>query len=107
VISHGPGTGQRFPITADVLLGREEADISLDDPEVSRRHAMIRRVNGTIEISDLRSANGTRINGSQIDGPRSVSDGDTIEVGHTTLTLEFPAGRGGSETATHRRPDDR
>jgi serine protease Do len=107
VISHGPGTGQRFPITADVLLGREEADISLDDPEVSRRHAMIRRVNGTIEISDLRSANGTRINGSQIDGPRSVSDGDTIEVGQTTLTLEFPAGRGGSETATHRRPDDR
>jgi S1-C subfamily serine protease len=107
VIHQGPGAGQRFAIKSDMLLGREEADINLDDPEVSRRHAMVRRVNGTLEISDLRSANGTRINGSPIDGPRSVSDGDTIELGQTTLTVELPAGRGVSETATHRHPEDR
>ena len=107
VIQQGPGAGQRFAITSDMLLGREEADINLDDPEVSRRHAMIRRVNGSLEISDLRSANGTRINGSPIDGPRPVSDGDTIEIGQTTLTVELPAsgGRPKGETASTRRPE--
>ena len=108
VIQQGPGAGQRYAITADMLLGREEADINLDDPEVSRRHAMIRRVNGALEISDLRSANGTRINGSPIDGPRPVSDGDTIEIGQTTLSVEMPAsgGRPKGETASRRRPEN-
>jgi serine protease Do len=108
VIQQGPGAGQRFAITSDMLLGREEADINLDDPEVSRRHAMIRRVNGSLEISDLRSANGTRINGSPIDGPRPVTDGDTIEIGKTTLSVELSAsgGRPKGETASSRRSED-
>jgi hypothetical protein len=107
VVKDGPGAGQRFPIKADTMLGREEADISLDDAEVSRRHAMIRRVNGKLELSDLRSANGTRINGSRVEGTRFLSDGDTIEVGHTTLGVEMPPGAKPGKTATGRRPEER
>jgi serine protease Do len=108
VIQQGPGAGQRFTITSDMMLGREEADINLDDAEVSRRHAMIRPVNGKLEVFDLRSANGTRVNGSLVDGTATLADGDTIEVGRTTLAVEMPAksGSSGPETATNRRPED-
>jgi serine protease Do len=110
VVKDGPGAGQRFAIKTDMMLGREEADINLDDAEVSRRHAMIRRVNGKLELSDLRSANGTRINGSRVEGTQPLSDGDTIEVGGTTLAVEMPSERGSKRdggTATSRRPEGR
>jgi pSer/pThr/pTyr-binding forkhead associated (FHA) protein len=91
-----------------MMVGRDEADINLDDAEVSRRHAMIRPVNGRLEVVDLRSANGTRVNGSAVDGTATLSDGDTIEVGRTTLTVEMPSrgGRSSGDTATNRRPED-
>jgi serine protease Do len=100
VIREGPGAGQRFAIKTDTLVGREDADVILDDAEVSRRHALIRPVNGRFEISDLRSANGTRVNGSPVDGVQYLADGDVIELGRTKIAVELPSG-----TATSHRLD--
>src|SRR5689334_408033 len=65
-----------FPLAADVTtLGRSEragADVVLAYPAVNRRHALIRRRPDGCYIEDLRSRNGTTVNGERLasDAPR-------------------------------------
>jgi Protein of unknown function (DUF3662)/FHA domain len=71
-----------------VVLGRSrDCDITLEDPNVSRRHAEIRRENGAFWIVDLNSTNGIEVNGERVDRAR-LSDSDTILIGKTELTFE-------------------
>ena len=88
VVKDGPLAGERFPIESEVSLGREGADITLDDPEVSRRHAAVRPVDGGVEVTDLGSSNGTFVNDERIDGPKRLAAGDAIRVGRTSLEIE-------------------
>jgi serine protease Do len=90
VFSDGPRAGERFPVAGELSLGRENADVVVDDPEMSRRHAVVRRVDGALEISDTNSANGTFVNGSRIEGGRRLAHGDSIRVGSTVLTVDLP-----------------
>ena len=92
VVTEGPRTGERFPVATELTLGRENADIVLDDGEVSRRHAVVRRVDGALEISDASSANGTFVNDARIDGTRRLADGDVVRLGKTSLKVEAPQG---------------
>lgn len=87
VINAGPLAGKRFPIERDLLVGRAGADITVQDPEVSRQHARVKPMNGGIEVTDLGSANGTVVNGVRIDGPTRVVHGDEIRFGQTAITL--------------------
>jgi EmrB/QacA subfamily drug resistance transporter len=91
VVKDGPLAGERFPVEGELSLGRQDAAIVLDDPEISRRHALARPVDGTVEIVDLGSVNGTFVNGERIDQPRRLRDGDTIKLGRTSLQLEAPS----------------
>jgi pSer/pThr/pTyr-binding forkhead associated (FHA) protein len=59
----------------------------LDDPNVSRRHAQVRREGDAIFVVDLGSTNGTRVNGVPVREHRLVS-GDVISVGTTALRFE-------------------
>jgi hypothetical protein len=71
-----------------VVLGRSrECDITLDDPNASRRHAEIRRENGAFWIVDLGSTNGVEVNGERVDRAR-LAHSDTILIGKTELTFE-------------------
>jgi EmrB/QacA subfamily drug resistance transporter len=90
-VSDGPLAGQRFPIRVELSIGRENADIILDDREVSRLHALVRAVDGGCEIADVGSVNGTFVNGERIDRPRRLADGDVVRVGKTSLEVELPA----------------
>jgi FHA domain len=70
-----------------MVLGRGEAD-RLDipirgDPAVSRRHAELVRADGGWAIRDLGTANGTRVNGLEVNGasPTPIGLGDVIEIG--------------------------
>ncbi|HEX2619677.1 MAG TPA: FHA domain-containing protein [Phototrophicaceae bacterium] len=58
---------------------------------VSRRHAIIRRREGVLYVEDLRSTNGTRINGSQLAPDREyrLRDGDEVEFGRVRAILRF------------------
>jgi len=68
------------------VLGRSaEADVQLDDPGVSRRHALV-RLTPTPIITDLGSTNGTMVNGRRVD-EAALIDGATITVGETTLVF--------------------
>ena len=71
-----------------VVLGRSrECDITISDPNVSRRHAEIRHENGSYWIVDLNSTNGVEVNGKRIDRA-PLEHSDRIVVGQTELTFE-------------------
>jgi hypothetical protein len=77
---------KRFLLEKDrVIIGRlAESDIEVSDPGVSRRHAEVRREDGTFVISDLGSTNGTMVNEATI-SERTLEEGDRITVGRTVL----------------------
>lgn len=69
-------------------LGRtREAEIFLRDPEVSRRHVRFEAQNGVVYIEDLKSSNGTFLNGRRLAEPLEVRAGDEIDVGTTRLVV--------------------
>jgi pSer/pThr/pTyr-binding forkhead associated (FHA) protein len=97
-MSPGQGTatlmlpdGRRIVLDHDkVTLGRlPECELAVADPNVSRRHAEVRRgTDSTWLVADLGSTNGTKVNGVKISGPRQLDDGDEITVGSTTVRFE-------------------
>jgi serine protease Do len=91
VVTEGARSGERFPVEREISLGRENADVILEDAEVSRRHAIVRRTNGALEVVDQGSANGTFVNGSRIDGARTLANGDSVRLGATAFGVELPA----------------
>jgi EmrB/QacA subfamily drug resistance transporter len=87
LVSEGPLAGSRFSVDGRLVIGREGADVSIDDPEISRRHAVVRVVEGSLVVEDLNSLNGTWVNGRRIALPTLVEPGDAITVGSTVLEI--------------------
>jgi pSer/pThr/pTyr-binding forkhead associated (FHA) protein len=84
------------PIMGTVTrLGRSlNADVEIDDPSVSRRHALIVRQDGQTFLLDDGSRNGTWHNGIRVD--RAVlKDGDTIDLGVARLSYVVVTSTGG------------
>jgi hypothetical protein len=81
--------GRRVPIADEIVtIGRlPECAIALDDPNVSRRHAQIRRDGPYVVIVDLGSTNGMKVNGVIVREHR-LEAGDIITIGTTTLRFE-------------------
>jgi hypothetical protein len=74
--------GQTVDVTKErFLLGRSksQADLVLDDPNVSRQHAAIERVGETWVLADLGSTNGCYVDGQRV-SRRQLADGDVIEI---------------------------
>lgn len=88
MVTQGSLTGQRLELEGEVVIGREGVALTIDDPELSRRHAAVRPVDGGFEVEDLGSLNGTFVNGRRIEGPTKLSGGDTIKLGQNVLELE-------------------
>ncbi len=71
-------------------LGRSrEADIVIDDANVSRKHAEVRPSGGSWIVRDLGSTNGVKVNGRRIQGAQSLKQGDVIELGTSRATFEL------------------
>jgi DNA-binding winged helix-turn-helix (wHTH) protein len=70
------------------VIGRgDEADVVLDLPKVSRRHARVRIVAGEAVIEDLGSKNGTLLRGRRIEGIERLGDMDEIGIGSVRLVF--------------------
>jgi hypothetical protein len=91
-IKTGPLAGQRIEVEGDLIIGRENADLTIADGDVSRRHAIVRRTAGGLEIEDLGSKNGTFVDGRRIDGPTSIGEGTRLELGATVVEVATAAG---------------
>lgn len=91
--------GMKHPLAAPgVVIGRgAEAELRIDDPGISRRHAHIKvhSTNGetTVTVLDLGSTNGIILNGRRV-SEAAVPDGSHIRLGNTTLTIRISKSRG-------------
>jgi predicted TIM-barrel fold metal-dependent hydrolase len=87
--TRGPAIGLRLELGDRLLLGRAApgCEALASDPELSREHAALTRAaDGSIEVADLGSRNGTWVNGARVErAPLAV--GDTLVVGATTFEL--------------------
>jgi hypothetical protein len=72
-----------------MVIGRDDsANLVIDDPTVSRRHLMLRREAGGWVALDLRSTNGTYVNGWRIERAR-LGPADELQVGDTRLRIAW------------------
>ena len=83
------GGGKRTVLSGNrVVLGRSrDSDVRLDDPNVSRRHAELRREEGGWVVADLGSTNGVKVNGRRV-SEAPLKPGDEIALGLERLTFE-------------------
>lgn len=88
VVTKGPLAGRRFELEAELVIGREGVAVTIEDSELSRRHAAVRPVQGGFEIEDLGSLNGTFVNDKRIAEPTQLDSGDSIKLGQSMLELE-------------------
>jgi pSer/pThr/pTyr-binding forkhead associated (FHA) protein len=85
-------SGREHPIRPGENVVGREADILLADPKVSRRHAVIRSLDGGLETEDLGSTNGTTLNGEPLEPgtPRPLEQGDRLAFGGVELVVSLP-----------------
>ena len=88
-VKNGESVNTRFLIHTATVIGRsQDADISLNDVGISHRHAQISVTEeGLCWIADLKSRNGTMVNGERITASVWLNAGDMITLGETMLTL--------------------
>ena len=93
---------REFPLhDGDNLIGRDPAaEVSLDDPSVSRHHARLAVDGIAARLEDLRSKNGTFLRGKRLKtAAELLRDGDTIRLGAVALVFQRSEGGGPTETA--------
>ena len=92
-ILNGNRTGERVRINGQkAVLGRHpQCDIVLDQGAISRQHAQISLVDGTYFIEDLKSRNGTLVNGQIIEGAHPLHDGDELKICDMQLAFRSEA----------------
>src|SRR4051794_5090782 len=80
VCSAGPSRGAEFELTdGELVIGRANDNaISIPDTSVSRKHAVLRKMQGGWAAADLGSGNGTLINGDVIAEETALCNGDVL-----------------------------
>jgi pSer/pThr/pTyr-binding forkhead associated (FHA) protein len=82
-------TDVRVPLDrSETVIGRDATcDIVLNEPAASARHArIVRTAGGYFELQDLRSANGTVVDGERVE-TMTLLDGDTFTIGDTRFAI--------------------
>ena len=96
--------GRRYQLTGErTVLGRgSEADVVIDDPGISRRHAEVRLRGGRASVHDLGSTNGTVVDGVRLDATNgstaALADGSTVLLGRTRVRFLSGAERAAART---------
>jgi two-component system, NtrC family, sensor kinase len=90
-VIQGPDRGRTFEVEGESsTIGRDAScEISLRDPGVSRRHAVLAVKGGRILLQDSGSHNGTQVNGARVK-TAILQTGDQVRVGNSTLVVGVP-----------------
>ena len=87
-IVEGDEAGRQETLTGPIEIGRDASTtLSLQDEQMSRRHARVSAQGDLAIVEDLGSTNGTFVNEQPIEGPRALQAGDRIRVGLTVIEL--------------------
>jgi hypothetical protein len=89
-VTDGADAGRTFYLhPGEQTIGREAGSaIRIEDSTVSHNHALLRVSSEDATVEDLRSTNGTKVNGVAIDRQTPIAAGDRIDVGDVQLALE-------------------
>lgn len=89
IIASGKRAGRAISMKRDkLLIGRaEDCDLRPLSEEVSRRHCAITKKDDALWVEDLRSRNGTFVNGLKLTEPKQLADGDLVRVGSLELKV--------------------
>jgi len=83
----GPAAGT--VVTFDrlaLIVGRgETADVRIDDPGISREHVRFTRVGGVVQVHELKSRNGTTVDGKMLEGTLVLRDRARVQLGRDTV----------------------
>lgn len=89
IVERAPGhtPGMEYDLHDGAVLGRgDQAEIRLEDPFASSRHARIARQGGVMVLEDLGSTNGTYLNEEVLGGPAPLHAGDRVRIGDSEFT---------------------
>ena len=89
IVERAPGhqAGMEYDLGDGAVLGRgDQAEIRLEDPFASSRHARIVRQGGVMVLEDLGSTNGTYLNEEILGGPAPLHPGDRVRIGDSEFT---------------------
>jgi hypothetical protein len=86
----GHEPGMIYDLDGDLVLGRgDRAEIRLEDPFASSRHARVYEQAGALVLEDLGSTNGTYLNEELLDTtPRPLHPGDHLRIGESEFVFE-------------------
>ena len=90
IVERAPGhtPGMEYDIGDGAVMGRgDQAEIRLEDPFASSRHARLLRQGGIIVLEDLGSTNGTYLNEELLTGPQPLHRGDRVRIGDSEFTF--------------------
>jgi predicted component of type VI protein secretion system len=89
IMRSGPTPGAAFALEGDQLtIGRDSSnEITINDAEVSRRHARLTFQGGKYVLEDLGSTNGTFVNGQRLAGPRVLKAGEVVSFGEQIVLV--------------------
>jgi hypothetical protein len=90
IVERAPGhsPGMEYDIGEGAVLGRgDQAEIRLEDPFASSRHARLLRQGGIVVLEDLGSTNGTYLNEELLSGPQPLHRGDRVRIGDSEFTF--------------------
>jgi hypothetical protein len=80
---------ERFDLIGGLSIGRsKDSDVRIDDRYASGLHARVFARDGRHFVEDMRSTNGTLLNGATLKGEAELIDGDTIQIGDTVFRFE-------------------
>jgi pSer/pThr/pTyr-binding forkhead associated (FHA) protein len=99
-VIQGKDAGEEYSIDGgEARLGRTaDNDVVVRDPSSSRAHARVFEKNGRVYAEDLKSANGTKLNGSALKTLKELSSGDVLAIGDVAIKVLL--------TSTKVQPDD-
>lgn len=89
IMRSGPTPGAAFTLEGDqITIGRDSANgITINDAEISRRHARLTFQGGKYVLEDLGSTNGTFVNGQRLAGPRVLKTGEVVSFGEQIILV--------------------
>jgi pSer/pThr/pTyr-binding forkhead associated (FHA) protein len=91
VVERAPGhdPGMIYDLDGDIVLGRgDRAEIRLEDPFASSRHARVYEQGNIVAIEDLGSTNGTYLNEELLESARPLHPGDRVRIGDSEFAFE-------------------
>lgn len=103
LVSHPTAETKQIRLGAETLIGRStECNMRIASGQVSRRHCLIQVAGASVTVRDLKSANGTRLNGLTIAPEVNVpiAPGSTLVVGPLKFVVQFapPRDKGDEDT---------